>query len=399
MTDQAASPVLSSDRIQSLDLLRGFALLGILIMNITSFSHIGTAYINPLVGAGIDGHNAPIHAFAYLFADMRFMSLFSILFGAGIMLFSNNIKRKNKSAVKYHYKRMFWLLIFGMIHAYLIWLGDILVPYAICGSIVFLMRNLKIRTLAIIAGFFFVIPTALSLLTYFGAPQETLESSFAFWTPTQEAIDSETSAYLGSYLDQMPQRVNDAIFLQTFLFLTEQMWRILSMMILGMILFKKDIITAQRDKSFYKKMFISFFSFGLLLSAVGLARSYSKEWDGIWVMNIGHHYNYIASAFMALGYLAFIMLWSQSDLFGKLQSRLKAVGRLAFTNYILTSVLCITIFYGHGLGLFGQLDRLEQWFVIILVWMILLAISQPILKKYEKGPLEALWRKLTYGWR
>lgn len=397
MNETTIRPVKTGERIHALDLLRGFALLGILIMNIISFSHFGTGYLNPKLGAGIEGYNAYFHAFSYLFAEMRFMSLFSILFGAGVILFSNNIQRKNKSAVKYHYKRMFWLLIFGMIHAYLIWMGDILVPYAICGSLVFLMRNLKMRTLIILGLFFFIVPILFSLLTYFTAPPEVLDSSFAFWTPSQEEIDAETSAYLGSYFDQMETRIEGALFLQTVFFLMEQFWRIMSMMILGMILFKKEIITGRRDNSTYLKIFVSCFIIALILSGIGLYRSYDNDWDGVWVMNIGHQYNYIASAFMAVGYLALIMMWSKSHLFDRFKVRLQAVGRMAFTNYILTSLICITIFYGHGLGLFGKLDRLEQWGIILLVWIIILSISKPILDRYGKGPLEALWRKLTYG--
>lgn len=397
MAGEKISAVKPGERLHALDLLRGFALLGILIMNIISFSHIGTAYINPTLGPGIEGYDGFVHSFSYLFAEMRFMSLFSILFGAGIILFSNNIKRRNRSAARYHYKRMFWLLIFGMIHAYLIWMGDILVPYAICGSIVFLMRNLKLRTLAILSFLFFIVPILLSFLTYFTAPQEILESSFAFWTPSQEEIEAETGAYLGSYIDQMEPRISGAIFLQTFLFLMEQFWRIMSMMILGMILFRLHIITAGRDNRYYWKIFISCFFIALIISGTGLYRSYQSEWNGIWVMNIGHHYNYIASAFMAMAYLAIIMIWSKSSWFARFKLRLQAVGRMAFTNYILTSVICISIFYGHGLGLFGKLDRLEQWLVIVLVWIFILLISKPILDRYGKGPLEALWRKLTYG--
>ena len=131
-----AAPI--TNRIDSLDLIRGVAILGILIMNITSFSQIGMAYLNPKLGAGIDGINGWIYSFAFLFADMRFMSMFSILFGAGMMLFVQNIEQKELKPFKYHHKRMFLLLGFGLIHAHLIWMGDILVPYAICGCLVFL---------------------------------------------------------------------------------------------------------------------------------------------------------------------------------------------------------------------------------------------------------------------
>ena len=120
----------SNNRIHSIDLLRGFAVLGILIMNITNFSQVNIAYMNPTIGAGLEGYNQYFHSFNYIFADTRFMSIFSILFGAGVVLFTRNAETKGKLAGLLHYKRMFWLLLFGFVHAYFIWPGDILVSYA-----------------------------------------------------------------------------------------------------------------------------------------------------------------------------------------------------------------------------------------------------------------------------
>ena len=338
-------PISGNERIQSLDLLRGFALLGILIMNIISFSNIGTGYLNPTIGAGIEGYNGWIHGFGHLFADMRFMSLFSILFGAGVLIFSDNIVKKGKVAWKYHYRRTFFLLIFGIIHAYLIWMGDILVAYAICGSIVFLLRKKSNRSLGILASIFFVIPIILSLLTYFFTPIEQLDEIFGFWTPSQEEITKEVNAYRGSYFDQMEPRIAGAIQLQTVFFFIEQFWRVMSMMLLGMILYRKGILSAQKSRSFYIRMVIIGFSLGLGLSGLGLFRAYDMNWMGAWYMNVGHHYNYVGSVLVAFGYIGVIMLLSQSTILEGLQSRLKAVGRMAFTNYILMSVYIIFRIY------------------------------------------------------
>ena len=129
---KGSQPIDLKNRIHSLDLLRGFAVLGILIMNITSFSQISMAYMNPTIGAGLEGYNQYFHGFNYIFADTRFMSIFSMLFGAGVVLFTQRIEAKGKRVAALHYKRMFWLLLFGLIHAYFIWVGDILVTYAIC---------------------------------------------------------------------------------------------------------------------------------------------------------------------------------------------------------------------------------------------------------------------------
>lgn len=391
-----AKNIVNKQRIHSLDLLRGFALLGILIMNIVSFSNIGTGYINPTVGAGIEGYNAWIHAFGYLFADTRFMSIFSMLFGAGVIIFSKNIVLKNLSAAKYHYRRMGLLLIFGMIHAYLIWMGDILLMYAICGSIIFLVRHWSVKKLYILGTILFLIPVIFSVSTYLFAPDDVLSEISSSLTPSQLKMDREIIAYRGSYLEQMTPRIKGAVELQTFLFLIEQGWRILSMMILGMILFNKNILDGSRSKSFYTKLFLIGMSLGLAISSFGLWSAYAKDWNGAWYMLVGHMYNYIASLVMALGYIGLIMLWFNTNILKSLQQRLMAVGKLAFTNYILSSLICTFIFYGHGLGLFATMDRLEYWGVILFVWLVILMISPLILKKYRYGPLEWVWRKLTY---
>ena len=139
-------PVAEQNRIHSLDVLRGFALLGILVMNIQTFAMVDQAYMNPTSFGDLSGANFLVWFMCHLLADTKFISLFSMLFGAGILLFSQRQEQKNASPTAMHYRRMLWLLLFGLCHAYLIWPGDILVPYAICGSIVFLMRNWKPRT-------------------------------------------------------------------------------------------------------------------------------------------------------------------------------------------------------------------------------------------------------------
>ncbi len=389
-------PINESNRVVSIDLLRGIAVLAILLMNIVSFSNIGMGYMNPKLGAGIDGYNGIIHAFNYLFADMKFISIFSILFGVGMMIFSDNIIKKGKRAGIFHYRRMIFLLIVGLIHAYLIWMGDILVIYAICGSIVFLMRKWSNKRLIIIGSIFFIVPFLLSLLTYYGTPKEILPQIFAFWTPTEGDIINEISGYRGSFSEQMDIRIPAAIMLQTFVFLFEQSWRVMPMMMLGIIMYRTGFISAKKSTTTYTKIFLITFISGLLISGSGLYLSYAHNWEGVWQMNIGKYYNYFASVLMAISYIAVIAIWSKNNGLRWLQRSFIAAGRMAFTNYILTSVICGFIFYGHGFGLFGTFDRLEQLVVVIGVWIVLLTISPLIMRRFKQGPLEWLWRKVTY---
>ena len=391
-----SQPINLKNRIHSLDLLRGFAVLGILIMNITSFSQISMAYMNPTIGAGLEGYNQYFHGFNFIFADTRFMSIFSMLFGAGVVLFTQRIEAKGKRVAALHYKRMFWLLLFGLIHAYFIWAGDILVAYAICGSLVFFFRKKSIRTLFIMAIILFLIPIIFNFMTYYGMPADELESTFAVFNPSAEEIASQTQAMRGSYLEQMPLRVEEALGLQTLVFMLEMFWRASAMMLLGMILYRKGILSADKSTAYYKKMMWVGFVPGLILSSIGLGQVYASEWSGAYVMNIGANYKFLSGLFMALGYIGLVIWIYKKGIFKKFQNRLQATGRMAFTNYIGMSVICTLIFNGHGLGLFGTLDRLQQFLIVIAVWIVILIISPLVLKNYRFGPLEWLWRKLTY---
>jgi len=389
-------PIDLKNRVHSLDLLRGFAVLGILIMNITSFSQISMAYMNPTIGAGLEGYNQYFHGFNYIFADTRFMSIFSMLFGAGVVLFTQRIEAKGERVAALHYKRMFWLLLFGLIHAYFIWIGDILVAYSICGSLVFFFRKKSIRKLFILAVILFLIPISLNFITYYGMPADELESTFAFFHPTPEQIASQTQAMRGSYLEQMPLRVEEAIQIQTLVFMIEMFWRASATMLLGMILYRKGILSAEKSAVYYKKLMWLGFVPGLILSGIGLRHAYASEWNAGYVMNIGANYKFISGLFMALGYIGLVIWCYKKGIFKKFQDRLQAAGRMAFTNYIGMSVICTLIFNGHGLGLFGSFDRLEQFLIVISVWVLILILSPLVLKNYRFGPLEWLWRKLTY---
>ena len=387
---------ISIHRIHSLDLLRGFAVLGILIMNITSFSQVNIAYMNPTIGAGLEGYNQYFHAFNYIFADTRFMSIFSILFGAGVVLFTNNAEAKGKRVGELHYKRMFWLLLFGLLHAYFIWEGDILVAYAICGCLIHLLRKKTIRALLIMSIILFIVPLTFNLMTYYGMNVEELESTFAFFYPSSEEIATEVKVMQGSFLEQIPIRLENAIEFQTLIFMIETFWRTTSLMLLGMILYRKGVLSANKSISYYSKMILVGFGIGLIISLIGLNQSYNSGWSGAYVMSIGANYKLISGIFIAIGYIGFVMWCFKKGIFKKLQNRLQSAGRMAFTNYIGMSLICSLIFNGHGLALYGTFDRLQQFLVVVFIWVLILIVSPLVLRKYRYGPLEWLWRKLTY---
>ncbi len=392
-------PTSSTERIVSLDLLRGIAVLGILIMNIQSFSMISAAYINPTAYGDLTGINRWVWIISHILADNKFMSIFSMLFGAGIMIFTERAIDKGKKAGVLFYRRTFWLLVFGLMHAYLIWYGDILTTYALCGFLVFLFRKLNPKNLLIIAAAFFIIPIVMSLMAGVSMPgwsAEQYSESVDGWLPPAEKVQEEVSVYQGSWVEQMPARVDMAIFLQTFLFFWASFWRVTAMMLLGMTLYKLGVLSAAKSNAFYWRMALIGLSSGVLLSGFGVYQNFEANWFYDYSMFFGSLYNEIGSMAMAMGYIGIIMLMCKSLRFNGFKNLFTSVGKMAFTNYILMSVLAMFIFYGNGLGLFGMVERWEQVLFVIGIWLIILIISPIWLKYFYYGPLEWLWRILTY---
>jgi len=396
MVNSATDPL---KRIVSIDVLRGVAVLGILIMNIQSFSMIGAAYINPTAYGDLSGINLWVWILSHVIASEKFMSIFSILFGAGILLLYDRIITKGGSPGIIHYRRNFWLLIFGLVHAYLIWYGDILVAYSLCAFLVYVFRKLKPLTLVYISLAFFIVPMLLYL--FFGStiaywPEEAYRENMQSWLPSAENIAKELSAYRGSWMEQMEYRVKGSFFMQSFYFAIFSFWRVTSMMLLGMALYKWGILSAGKSSAFYVRMaLISLFA-GYALTIWGVYINFKTSWIMDYSMFIGNQFNYAGSVGVALGYIGLVMLICKSGFFPGVLNALSAVGRMAFTNYILMSLICTFIFYGHGFGLYGYLERSMQILVVFAVWVVIVAISVFWLKKYRYGPLEWLWRWLTY---
>ena len=257
MSAGSYSPLSQQDRILSIDLLRGLAVLGILIMNIQHFSMPQAAYLNPAAYGDLNGVNKWVWILSHVLAREKFMGIFSMLFGAGIVLFAQRAEWKVMNSALLHYRRMLWLLIFGLLHAYLLWTGDILVSYSLCGMLVFPFRNRGPSTLVGIASAFFMIPLLLNL--YFGWslpywPEETLQFTMESWKPGLELLQHQLEVYRSSWWDQMELRVPGSMFMQSGYFLMESFWQVTALMLLGMALYKWRVISAGRSSRFYWRM-------------------------------------------------------------------------------------------------------------------------------------------------
>ena len=396
----SASPVRGTERIGSLDVLRGFAVLGILVMNVQSFSMIGAAYFNPNVSGYFDGIDRWIWIVGHLFTDQKFMTLFSMLFGAGIVLMAGRSDASGRQAAGLHYRRMIWLLLIGAAHAYLFWYGDVLVWYALSGLVVFLLRKRRPRTLLTIGLISLLIGAGLYLATGIAItsmPEDVVQENFSSnWQPSQEDIDAEVAAYRGGFAEQMTLRAPTAFGMHTFVFLFFAFWRAGGLMLVGMAYFKWSLFDATRPAAFYRKLAIRGLALGLPIVALGIYTNMRAGWTVGYSQFFGVFPNYIGSVLVSTGYVGLIMLWCQGSLLQGLRARLAAVGRMALTNYLTQTLICTSLFYGHGLGWFQGADRVQQSLVVIAVWALQLIWSPIWLRHFRFGPFEWLWRSLTY---
>jgi uncharacterized protein len=293
-------------------------------------------------------------------------------------------------------RRMAALLVLGLLHAYLLWYGDMLVPLALCGTVVFVARRLSPRWLLVLGSLVFATGSALSFaLTWSTAQSDpvALAAWRAQWTPRPAIINLEIAQYRGGWAEQMAQRVPAALETQTVSFVTKLLWQMTGLMLIGMALFKLGVLSAARSRTFYLRMAILGCGAGIMLIALGLWRSYATKWDLLDFALVSQQLQYWGNLFVALGWTALVMLLCQRA--WQLRS-VAAVGRMALTNYLLQTVICTTIFYGHGFGLFGRVDRACQLAIVVAIWAFQFLASSAWLSYFAVGPVEWLIRWLVF---
>ena len=401
---RVAAPVSESGRIHAIDSLRGFAVLGILIVNIWSFAWVSSAYRNPssAPGGGLGGTDFWIWAAVNVFADTKFISIFSLLFGAGIAMMSERMERRGIPGGRLHYRRQFWLLVIGLLHAYGIWHGDILVPYALCGFILYGFRDWAPRRLLWAGGCAVGIVVLVMGLADWSIPYwpagERAEVA-AQWAPSAAETGAEIEAMRGGWAQQMQIRAYYAFLVETVAFAGYLLWRVGGLMLVGMALYKLGVLSATWPASFYRRLALWGLGLGLPLAAAGVW--YNVESGFAWEQSKlgGTLFNYVGSVGVFLGYVGLVMLLARTGRLARARLRLAAVGRMAFTNYIAQSVLCSLVFYGHGLGLFERVGGAGCVGIVVAIWGLQLAWSPWWLARFRFGPLEWLWRTLSYGQR
>ena len=415
-------PISGNERIVSIDVLRGIAVLGILVMNIYAFAMPFVAYSNPLAMGGLEAHNLGTWFFTHILFDQKFLSIFAMLFGVGLVVMSTRADSRGTTFGRIYYRRQFSLMLIGAVHGYLIWVGDILFLYAAIGMLVYLFRNRKPRTLIIVA--ILLLPVGL-LLGYGNAKMtegviveiaeieeqqasgnelsdeqskklEDWEKSRQFMAPTDEDMLKDVDVHRGGYMGIVEHRAPIVLMMQVFVTLFFGIWRVGALMMIGMALMKLGVFSAERSVSFYRKMMLAGYLIGLPLTIFSASDMYAHQFDPLYLMRVGGIANYWGSIMVAFGHIGLVMLVVKAGALRRLMTRFAAVGRMALTNYLMHSVILTTVFYGYGFGLYGSVPRFWQMGFVLAVIGLQLLLSQWWLSRYRFGPVEWLWRSLTY---
>lgn len=392
-------------RIATLDLIRGVAVMGIVLMNIQAFAMPEAAYLNPAAYGGSRGADLAVWATELVLIDGKMRGLFSWLFGASLLLVAD---RAGAGAARVHYRRMAWLAVFGFAHLVTLWDGDILLHYALVGSVAFVFRRHPPEALVVAAVMLILIQLFLSLNTPLAAGQIAAELASGhpsaaalhdmplirdqFGVPSPATIAGQIALHRGPWMAQVGYRIAEAprLILGT---LASVGLETLAYMLLGMAALKSGMLTGAWSRAAYRRTAAIGFAIGIPLGA-------ALAW---WVVARGFDAGAVAWEALVLsaplrppmiaGWAALIVLTLRPD--GGLGSRVAAAGRMAFSNYLGTSLICAGLC--DGLGLFGGFSRAGLLPIVAGVWIAMLAWSRPWLARLRYGPMEWAWRSLARG--
>lgn len=427
-TPDSPHPVFSADRIKSVDVVRGVALLGILLMNIPGFGLHWSNFFYLIKGPQ-DSVDFKTLQTIFIFFEGTMRGLFSMLFGAGMILFMMNKKEipGAPTVAEYYYRRLLWLVLFGVFNAYvLLWRGDILFFYGIAGMLLFPFRNAGTRWLLTLS----VLCLFVGLLKIDSNYQDLRNKRQAYHaavkaekekkklTPSQEQAKAEWQEMekqrttVDSTIVNKDLEAMHSNYPTIFRHLLPQnagsetwggyhgIWDSLTMMFLGMALFTVGFFSNKCNTSTYLLCLIIGYT-------IGITCSWAMFWKGvIGGVNIGQYVDQYRvgheilydwkRVFISLGHASLIMLVYRSQLVPWLMQALSNVGQMAFTNYLMQSIFCTFYFNGYGFDKYNELRFHQLYYVVIIIWIFQLIFSTIWLKYFRFGPFEWLWRSLTY---
>ncbi len=378
------TPIMNSldKRISNLDLIRGIALLGILGMNAVSFGLPWAAYWNLSAAGSETGIDFAIGIFGEIFLDQKMMGLFSLLFGTSIVLFVDAAKeRGHRRPVLLSARRNLLLFIIGIIHS-LFWSGDVLRLYAICAPIVLLLRNWRPRLLVAFGIFFVIGPATLTL-----ALQPLFLSDGSLDMTTNWAMNVTDGIGLGKYWFVGSSTFGATVGL---FFLIDNFGRALGMMLIGVALYRMNILQGNRSFRFYRLIAITGLIIGLPLSSIGTGWLVTSDFSNT-IALVSLIPNTLATIPIVLGYIGLISIWN-SKVKNRLHTHICAIGRMALSNYLFQTVLGIVVL--RVIFEQGTLSRSQIALFVVFVWALQLLWSKPWLDKFRYGPCEWILRKL-----
>ncbi len=389
----SSGPTSDQERVVFWDVLRGFAVLGVLLANIpwmTLARHIATQ------GEGDEPTARDRFAKAVVFfvADLKFITTFSILFGAGLMWMSLRAEQRGRPFVSIYTRRLCALLGFGVIHGTCIWFGDILSTYAITGFLAMPFHRRRVRTMLIWAGALFVLALASWSIgpLFADHDSESVEAAGKIALKTAEYREVFAS---GDFLRMLRAR-SEIFFGWIPMMIGFIMPRTLALFLLGMALVKSGFFTRPAEhRRFYRLACQLGIPIGVLLHVVVFVCSDRDDSAALKIITTAAFF--VGSLVQAFGYIGAMQWWTESNAFAALRDRLAAVGRMAFTNYLMHSIITGIVF--SYCGLFDRIDRLEGLGVVAAIYGLQLWYSKPWLERFRMGPFEWVWRSLTYGER
>ena len=416
-TDEAAAtpdakPLATNggERIASLDFIRGIAVLGIVVANIVAFGQPMAAYMYP--DAFLVPHSDTedwLWVAQFVAVDGKMRGLFTLLFGAGLYLFMERAWARGQTRWL-QARRLFWLGLFGLAHYFLLWRGDILFSYAVSGMVAILFLRLSVRDQLVVGGLgcvagailygammtplYLASETELAAQPPFAEMREGLEA-----TKTADLADGQAETAIiqqGRYGDFVAHNIAEHAGDLPF-FVLIWVFETVPLMLIGMALYRMGLFSGTMDARRQRR-----WGWGALLvgGAGTLALALAMKAQGLTYYGTQSAFVgfvYIPRLLMTLGLATLLALWGNRAR-GWLARRLAGAGRVAFTNYLGTSMAMVLVFHGFGLGLFGMLGRVELYGVVLAWWVAMLAWPGPWLSRFRYGPLEWLWRCLTY-WR
>jgi uncharacterized protein len=411
-------PVTQRERIPTIDVVRGVALMGILLMNIASFSGPWEMYVNPLMVGNHRTSNLVAWTIRWVLFEGKMRAAFSMLFGAGVILLTERAERRGaKNVADIFLRRNMWLVLFGVLHFYFVWIGDILYYYGLT-ALLFLypcrkvrFRNLFIAGILVLAigmgADIFYSVDAIRTRNQGQAAQALQASGKKLNQDQQDALkkwndaldrrkkehDDDLKAMRGSYLDALKWRVQWGPRIQATSYYKFGFPDVLGMMLIGMGLYRMGFLTG----ALRYKVYAWTIAVGFVLSipingfeAWGMIRDNFQPETPWWVLyQLGRLTGAVAN-------VALVVLISKAGLFKWLTSRIAAVGQTALSNYLFTSISCSILFNGFGFGLYGKLEYYQLYAVVACVWALNLILSPIWLRYFQFGPMEWVWRSLTY---